>query len=187
MKKKFPIGMRTIKSALAATLCAVVYYFIDRNPTFACIGAVFGMGNGRNDSIVSGGNRAMGTLVGGLIGMFLYGFYLKFYPKGGNSPLLWIFLFIGVIVLIMICNKVWTGGIQPGAVVLCILFFNTPADTFQQYALARILDTFIGVVVAFLVNICVPGTKSYNEKNKQSNQSNEKSLKDLSSTKSHVD
>ena len=182
--KKFPIGMRTIKSALAATLCAVVYFFIDRNPTFACIGAVFGMGNGRNDSIVNGGNRAMGTLVGGVIGMVLYGIYLQFYPHGGNSPLLWIFLFIGIITLILCCNKIWTGGIQPGAVILCILFFNTPADTFLNYAIARIFDTFIGVVVAFVVNLAIPGTKEYNKKNKNES---EKSLKELAAHKNHVD
>lgn len=40
----FPkIGMRNVKTALAAALCALVYYFLDRNPTFACIGAIFGM------------------------------------------------------------------------------------------------------------------------------------------------
>lgn len=37
----FPkIGMRNVKTALAAALCALVYYFLDRNPTFACIGAI---------------------------------------------------------------------------------------------------------------------------------------------------
>ena len=42
----FPkIGMRNVKTALAAALCALVYYFLDRNPTFACIGAIFGMGS----------------------------------------------------------------------------------------------------------------------------------------------
>lgn len=32
--------MRNVKTALAAALCALVYYFLDRNPTFACIGAI---------------------------------------------------------------------------------------------------------------------------------------------------
>jgi len=37
---KVHIGMRNIKTAAAATLCALIYFIIDRNPTFACIGAV---------------------------------------------------------------------------------------------------------------------------------------------------
>ena len=39
------IGMRNIKTALAAALCAFFYYFLDRSPAFACIGAIFGMGS----------------------------------------------------------------------------------------------------------------------------------------------
>ena len=36
----FPkIGMRNLKTAVAATLCALIYAPFDRNPTFACIGA----------------------------------------------------------------------------------------------------------------------------------------------------
>ena len=54
-KKKwiqFPkVGMRTVKTVISATLVAIVYGLINDytplsvNPCFACIGAVFGMGN----------------------------------------------------------------------------------------------------------------------------------------------
>ena len=73
----FPkIGMRNVKTALAAALCALVYYFLDRNPTFACIGAIFGMGSSFMQSRLHGGNRFFGTLVGGFIGMGLFAFYI---------------------------------------------------------------------------------------------------------------
>ena len=69
----FPkIGMRNVKTALAAALCALVYYFLDRNPTFACIGAIFGMGSSFMQSRLLGGNRFFGTMVGGFIGMGLF-------------------------------------------------------------------------------------------------------------------
>ena len=51
------VGMRNLKTALAATLCAILYYPFDRNPTFACIGAIFGMGNNVGHSWTTGGNR----------------------------------------------------------------------------------------------------------------------------------
>ena len=60
--------MRNVKTALAAALCALVYYFLDRNPTFACIGAIFGMGSSFMQSRLHGGNRFFGTMVGGFIG-----------------------------------------------------------------------------------------------------------------------
>ena len=39
-KFRLHIGMRNMKTAISATLVALVYFLIDRNPTFACIGAV---------------------------------------------------------------------------------------------------------------------------------------------------
>ena len=44
---------------------------------------------------------------------------------------------------------------QPGGVVLCIILFNTPVDTYIAYSLNRMADTGIGVVVALLVNTIV--------------------------------
>ena len=76
------VGMRNVKTAIAATLCALIYYPIQRNPTFACIGAVFGLGNDMENSWLNGGNRLFGTIFGGVLGMLLYSFYLYFYPEG---------------------------------------------------------------------------------------------------------
>ena len=62
----FPhVGLRNLKTALSASLCALIYYFINRNPTFACIGAVYGMGNDMGHSWQQGGNRLIGTIIGG--------------------------------------------------------------------------------------------------------------------------
>ena len=58
---KFPgVGMRNIKTAIAASLCALVYYYIGRSPAFACIGAIFGMGSDMEDARRNGGNRLFG-------------------------------------------------------------------------------------------------------------------------------
>ena len=151
------IGMRNIKTATAAALCALVYFFLDRSPAFACIGAIFGMGSDLENSRLHGGNRLFGTLIGGLLGMALFRVYLIFYPDGGHSLLLVPLVFVGVVILILLCQVFWVGGVQPGGVVLCILLFNTPVDSYVSYALNRILDTAIGVVAAMVVNSLFPG------------------------------
>lgn len=74
------IGLRNLKTAIAASLCALIYELIDRNPTFACIGAIFGMGADMENSKLHGGNRLFGTVIGGFLGMILFRFYLIFYP-----------------------------------------------------------------------------------------------------------
>lgn len=149
--------MRNIKTAIAATLCALVYYFFDRSPAFACIGAIFGMGSDYEMSKLHGGNRFFGTLVGGFIGMGLFAIYAELFPDGSNRWVLIPLTFIGVVLLILACQCIWVGGIQPGGVVLCIILFNTPVETYISYALNRILDTGIGVLAAFFVNAMLPG------------------------------
>ena len=156
----FHIGMRNVKTALAATICAVVYFILDMNPTFACIGAIFGMGSDMVTSKLSGGNRFFGTLIGGLIGMALFRIYILVYPEGGHHPLLLVLLFIGVLMLVVTSTGFhWAGAIQPGGVVLCIILFNTPVDTYMEYCVNRIIDTGVGVLVALAVNWLFPREK----------------------------
>lgn len=151
------IGMRNVKTAIAATLCALIYFIIDRNPTFACIGAIFGMGSDTDNSKLNGGNRLFGTIIGGVIGMLLFPLYLILYPEGGMHYPLLIFLFIGTVLLVLTSLFFrWPGAIQPGGVVLCIILFNTPVDTYIQYSLNRMFDTGFGVVLAIAINVLFP-------------------------------
>ena len=159
MHKKivFPgIGMRNIKTALAASICAVVYLLLGKSPAFACIGAIFGMGSDMADSRKNGGNRLFGTLIGGLLGMALFRLYLFIRPEGGYSLWLVPLTFVGTVILILLCQMFWIGGVQPGGVVLCILLFNTPAATYIDYAMNRIFDTAIGVMIALAVSYLFP-------------------------------
>ena len=112
-----------------------MYYFLDRSPAFACIGAIFGMGGSYEQSRLHGGNRFFGTLVGGFIGMGLFAFYMHLFPDGSHRWFLVPLTFVGVVILIVLCQYIWVGGVQPGGVVLCILLFNTPTDTYISYAL----------------------------------------------------
>lgn len=151
------VGMRNIKTATAAAFCALIYFFFDRSPAFACIGAIFGMGSDLEMSKLHGGNRLFGTAIGGLLGMGLFRVYLIFRPEGGRSLWLVPLVFIGTVLLILLCQVFWVGGVQPGGVVLCIILFNTPVDTYVSYALNRIFDTAVGVIAALLVNSVFPG------------------------------
>ncbi len=151
------VGMRNIKTAVAATLCAFLYLLIGRNPTFACIGAIFGLGYDMANSWLNGGNRLFGTIIGGFIGMALFSLYLRFVPDGSMQPLMLLFLFVGVVVLIVACQVFrWPGGIQPGGVILCILLFSQPVDSYISYSLNRMFDTGVGVVVALGINLLFP-------------------------------
>lgn len=156
-KKLFRSGWRSVKTAFACVLCAALYYLFDRNPTFACIGVVFGMGSDMADSKLNGGNRLIGTIIGGLLGMGLFWVYIQFYPDGETRPLIFLMLFVGVLLLIFFSLVFhWPGAVQPGGVVICIILFNTPVETYISYSLNRILDTGIGVLMALLISYFLP-------------------------------
>lgn len=108
------------------------------------------------DSRRNGGNRLFGTMIGGLLGMALFRIYLLVHPDGESSLLLVPLVFVGTVLLIILCQIFWVGGVQPGGVVLCILLFNTPVESYVSYALYRILDTTIGVLVAWAVSYVFP-------------------------------
>ena len=151
------MGMRNVKTAIAAAVCALIYYFIDRSPAFACIGAIFGMGSDLENSKLHGGNRLFGTIIGGLLGILLFRIYLIFYPDGRPTLLMVLLVFIGTLLLVAFCQIFWIGGVQPGGVVLCIILFNTPVETYVSYALNRMFDTAVGVIIALFVNSILPG------------------------------
>ncbi len=146
------LGQRSIKTALVTTLLVLIYAFIpDHNPTFACIGAIFGRGADLEESKRSGGNRFVGTVIGGVMGILLFWIEHLIFPEGNywiRMPL----VFVGIIFMISICVLFkWPGGVQPGGVVLFIILFNTPAHQID-YAVWRMIDTGVGVVMALAVN-----------------------------------
>jgi len=150
------LGLRSIKTALAAMLAALIYAFIpNHDPTFACIGAIFGMGADMGESRRNGGNRFFGTAIGGVIGLALY-WLEHFIAPEGNYWLRLPLMFVGILALVsvsILCK--WPGGVQPGGVVLCIILFNTPAHHID-YAFWRMVDTGVGVLLALLVNYLLP-------------------------------
>lgn len=146
----FKIGARTLKTLISLTIIASVYSLIGRNACFACIGAVFGMGNTIRDGANAGGNRFIGTLVGGLIAIPFYWFYHRetalFIPT-------WIYLPFGVLMLILICQFFHIGGgIHPGSVMFFVTLYTVPETAYISYIIARIIDTGVGVLLSLTIN-----------------------------------
>lgn len=79
-------------------------------------------------------------------------FYLQQHcPVKGVQILL---LFFGIMLLIYVSQLVHAAGaIQAGSVVFYIVMLNTPADQYVSYALNRMVDTGIGVIMSVCVNM----------------------------------
>lgn len=157
----FPkVGGRMIKTIISATLIAVIYQIIGRNACFACIGAVYGMGNVFRGGLQSGGNRFIGTLIGGLFAIPFY-WLINFGPWPVPS---WIYLCIGLFLVLYVSAMFGAhGAIQPGTVVFFVVIYTVTESRFVAYTLARILDTGIGVLMSLLISKLFPSPQEQAE------------------------
>lgn len=141
------IGMRNIKTALAVTLSILISesFKLD-SPFYAAIAAVISMQNSVAGSYRVGKNRMLGTVTGALIG-------LTFSSISPNNPFL---CGLGIVIIIYICNLLkWDKSISIACIVFIGIMINLTNKTPLYYSIHRTLDTFIGIIVAVLINMFI--------------------------------
>ena len=149
--------MRIFKTLGAVLLvCAAYGQLGGRNPCFACIGAVFGMGSFWREGVRHGGNRFLGTLLGGLVVIPFYCLYTN-RPFGLPGHL---YLVLGLFCVIYI-NLLFGAhsAIQPAAVVYFVVMFTVTKDRYVSYTIARILGTGVGVLAGLAINRLFPAPR----------------------------
>lgn len=141
---RFNIGMRNIKTGLAVFVCVVISRAMKLEyPFYSAIAAVIAMQSSVEGSFKAGKNRMLGTSVGAIIG---YVFALICH---GNVVL----LSLGVMVIIYVCNLLnWKGAVSIACVVFISIMLNDSNRDPLYYSLNRLLDTFIGIIVAIIIN-----------------------------------
>lgn len=157
------VGIRIVKSLISVLIVALVYEYLleGRNPCFACIGAVYGMGSFFDEGFKQGGNRFIGTLLGGLV---VIPFYWLYHNTPFNIPAS-VYLIIGVFLTIYINILFGAGGaVQPGIVVFFVVMFTQPEGTYIAYTIARVIDTGAGVLLSLIINAIIPSPKEKNPK-----------------------
>lgn len=146
---------RMWRTALVVLLTSVIYKYPlqGRNPCFALIGAVYGVGSQFEEGFHNGINRFIGTFVGGFLVIPFYWLYTK-EPFGIPD---WIWLVVGLC-LVLWCNLALgaDSAIQPGTVVYFVVMFTVGKERVLFYTIARILDTGGGVLIALLITILLP-------------------------------
>jgi len=146
------IGMRNLKTALAVFICVVVFALMgpNFNPLFAAVAAVITMESNIEETVESGWNRILGTIIGGATGIFGI-FIANLIPfRFGYVAV----IPLGVIGLIYLCNNFKKHG---AITITCIMFISvmtTYSQDLGNYMLAamRLLETAFGIIVAYLVN-----------------------------------
>ena len=149
------IGLRNIKTALAVFICLLCFQIFGRNPIYAAIAAIVSMQNTVESSIKTGVDRLIGTVIGGLVGVFFILSRLIFF----NIWIYFVLIAIGIVAVIYINVLIKkTGSVAISCIVFLIIMVNAESMQVQpfmealSYAGNRVLDTAIGVIIGVLVN-----------------------------------
>ncbi len=138
------IGSRNIKTAISVFICISIFQLLNRPyPFYACIAAVICMQKSVKNSFKTGKNRMIGTVIGGVMGYVLT-------VTLGNSGLV---CGLGITIVIYSCNLF---NQKNSVAIACIVFIaimtNLRGIPPHIYAINRVIDTFIGIIVSILVN-----------------------------------
>lgn len=138
------IGFRNIKTAIAVFLSLIVSKMLKLEYSFyAVIAAIIAMESTISRSFISGKNRMLGTILGAVIG-------LVFALIKPGSPIL---CAIGIVIIIYLCNRLkWSKSVTIAGIVFTAIMVNMNGKNPWLYSLNRIIDTFIGITIAVLVN-----------------------------------
>ena len=156
-KRRFKIGLRSIKTVVAVFICCVIDYFFGVIPIQSTIAAILCIKADRKETVQTAVTRIIGTLLGGSAGVLVLFFFLnseiKYY-----SLLFYFILSILIIPIIYIPVKL---GLPDATALTCITYLvvvmgYTGEITPLQMAAERTLDTLLGVIVAVPLNIILP-------------------------------
>ena len=149
------IGKRILKSSLAVFLCFLIYLLRNEEGVvfYSCIAAVLCMQQDTSNTQRVAANRVVGTLIGGFCGMLVLLFEKHVLP--GNTQLLQYalisFMIIPVIYITVLLKKTSASYIS------CVVFMSVTvshgADVNPYlFAINRMIDTLIGIAVAYGIN-----------------------------------
>ena len=143
---RFRLGMRTLKTAIAVMLCILLFQFFHRgSPMIACLAAVFSLRQDLNTSL------SIGNTLGGFLAL-LYVLAQDYFPNQHLVELLLLPLLV-IIVIVVSDGINNNAGIISATATLLMISLSIPQSDSFQYAMERVLDTFIGTFIAIGLNV----------------------------------
>ena len=147
---RFRLGLRTIKTAIAVMIIVITFSLLHRPSFIAALAAVFALRDTWEKTLSFGKVRLISNALGGLLGL------IYFIVNQATHQALWVQtillpFFVIIAIVFLDAFNFNTGIIGAMAALLMISLAISPDHTYA-YVIERILDTFIGVLVAIAIN-----------------------------------
>ncbi|WEV54256.1 aromatic acid exporter family protein [Leuconostocaceae bacterium ESL0723] len=144
------VGLRTLKTGLCVMVIIIAFHFLHRPPFVACLAAVFAMRESWENTLHYSKIRLMSNSVGGSLALV----YFLIRQEGHNAP--WVSMVvlpILVIITIVVLDSInYNNGVIGGLAALLMISLTIPLGATIDYVFERIVDTFIGVLIAIAIN-----------------------------------
>jgi uncharacterized membrane protein YgaE (UPF0421/DUF939 family) len=170
-------GLRNIKTVLAVLLCLVIYEFLGRDAFLPCITAIITLQGTVHETIKIGTDRIFATIFGGVIGIIFMSIGRIITWQYANFVL----IPFGVFLIIYMCSKIIKRPDFITVACVCFLGINVAVGTHTTadltYAISRISDTLIGVLIGMSINFYNPKEKENKKEETNKKQEKAKRLK----------
>ena len=154
-ERRHRIGMRIIKTVVAVFLCGVLAFLRDTSALYSMFAALFCVQNSTGKTIHSSIDRALGTLIGGVVGVLMvYAMAaLNILHIDLLRYLLMSLLLIPVIELCLVIKKPGCAGMAC-MVIMCLVV--DPGDKPAIDSIERVFETVVGVALACGIDVLLP-------------------------------
>lgn len=151
------IGQRIIKTSIAVFLCLLIHYIIGFEGMMlqSCITAIICIQPYMNDTKEFAFNRGIGTLIGAFWGLIFLLIMDNFDFIKSNMVLIYLCMALGVLFVIYstVLMRLKDAAGLSAIIFLCIVVGFPNFDSPLVTTLSRLIDTFIGIGVAVVVNL----------------------------------
>lgn len=145
LQSKTP-GARTLKTGIAVTVSMLICELLNiPSPVLAGAATISNMQPGTGESIKNAKNQALAHIIA-IITAIMFGVFF------GPSPLV---IGIVTIVVITLCINLKIETSIRVAIIAAIFILYSPGNDYLQSALQRTVTIFVGIFVAFLINITI--------------------------------
>ena len=152
-KPKF-IGMRVVKTVIAVYISFFISHLRGGIPFYSAIASILSMQSDYKSSIDVAKSRIIGTMIGGGYGIIeiMARQYMNF-----EWPAYIQYLILSLFLIPIIYTNVFL-KVKKSTYISCVVFFSITASVGRtigpfSFAINRIIDTLIGIVVSLFVNL----------------------------------
>ncbi|GCF95929.1 hypothetical protein NRIC_38200 [Enterococcus florum] len=148
-------GLRNIKTGISVFLCILISFVLQRETyVVSAITAIFTLREDQINTVKFGRHRIVGNIVGACTSVVCIGIFNLL----GDSRLVQLFS-IPLMIMLMIALLVkydHAEGVVGASATLLTILFMIPKDASYLYALNRVVDSFIGMLIAVAINSLLP-------------------------------